>query len=55
MLGPEVLRPGDAGYDTAQRLWNALVDRRPALLAVDPDNVFHLNHNIGPRHAGVAR
>ena len=32
-LRGELLRPGDDGYTGARTLWNAMIDRRPALIA----------------------
>src|SRR5262245_11013601 len=32
-LRGSLLRPGDAGYDEARKLWNANIDKRPALIA----------------------
>ncbi len=32
-LGGELLRPGDGGYDEVRRIWNGMIDRRPALIA----------------------
>src|SRR3546814_3319511 len=32
-LGGEMLRPGDSGFDAARRVWHAMIDRRPALIA----------------------
>ena len=31
LRGP-LLRPGDGGYDEARKVWNGMVDRRPALI-----------------------
>jgi hypothetical protein len=32
-LRGELLRPGDDGYEEARRVWNAMIDKRPALIA----------------------
>ncbi|HEX2087102.1 MAG TPA: FAD-binding oxidoreductase [Solirubrobacteraceae bacterium] len=32
-LEGDVVAPGDGGYDDARRVWNGIVDRRPALIA----------------------
>jgi FAD/FMN-containing dehydrogenase len=32
-LRGELLRPGDGGYDAARRVWNGMIDKRPALIA----------------------
>src|SRR5262249_1597511 len=31
-LDGEVLRPGGGAHDTARRVWNGMIDRRPALI-----------------------
>ena len=37
----EVLRPTDAGYDEVRQIWNAMIDRKPSLIArcSSPDDV----------------
>jgi hypothetical protein len=32
-LRGEVLRDGNAGYDDARKVWNGMIDKRPALIA----------------------
>ena len=32
LRGP-LLRPDDAGYDVARKVWNGMVDKRPGLIA----------------------
>ena len=32
LRGP-LLVPGDAGYDDSRTVWNAMIDRKPALVA----------------------
>lgn len=32
-FGGEVLLPGDPGYDDTRQIWNAMIDRKPALIA----------------------
>src|SRR3954471_5967048 len=37
-FGGDVVRPSDAGWDDARRVWNGMIDRRPALI-VRPTSV----------------
>jgi FAD/FMN-containing dehydrogenase len=32
-LRGKLLRPSDDGYDDARKVWNGMIDRRPALIA----------------------
>lgn len=41
----DVLRPGDDGYDEARTVWNAMIDRRPALV-IRPANAEDVIHAV---------
>lgn len=48
-----ILQPSDAGYDEARKIWNAMIDRRPALIArcTSPEDIiqavtFAHKHNL---------
>jgi FAD/FMN-containing dehydrogenase len=45
-LHGDVLTPSDRGYDDARRVWNAMVDKRPALIArcADADDIVAAVH-----------
>jgi len=32
-LRGDLLKPGDGGYDESRTIWNAMIDRKPALIA----------------------
>jgi FAD/FMN-containing dehydrogenase len=40
-LAGELITPGDPGYETARRIWNGVIDKRPAAIArcADADDV----------------
>ncbi|MDQ3748162.1 MAG: hypothetical protein M3367_03970, partial [Acidobacteriota bacterium] len=40
-LKGELLRSGDEGYDDARKVWNGMIDKRPALIArcINADDV----------------
>jgi hypothetical protein len=51
-LRGELPTPESGGYDEARAIWNAMIDRRPALIArclgVADVNLFQMNKNIPP-------
>lgn len=52
LRGP-LIQPGDAGYDDARKIWNAMIDRRPAMIVrcagaadVKTSVVFARDHDL---------
>ena len=46
-LSGQLIRPGDAAYEEARRVWNGMIDRRPALIvraATEDDVVSAVNY-----------
>ncbi|HKK14406.1 MAG TPA: oxidoreductase, partial [Gammaproteobacteria bacterium] len=43
VLRGELLKPAHPGYEDARRLWNAMIDKHPTLIARcrDADDVMH--------------
>jgi len=60
MRGP-VLTASDAGYDAARRIWNSMIDKRPALVArcagtadVIDENAQTVRDSYGANYARLA-
>lgn len=43
-----VLQPGDEGYEESRRIWNGMIDKRPAVIArcTGPADVNVFTHNV---------
>src|SRR5689334_2439077 len=53
-LRGQLVRPHDADYDTARRVYNGMIDKRPALIARCAD-VADVIHSVNfARQAGIA-
>ncbi|MGH3522734.1 MAG: FAD-binding oxidoreductase [Mycobacterium sp.] len=52
----ELIRPGDDGYEEHRRVWNGMIDRRPALIArcSGPDDVVAAVNFARERHVLLA-
>ena len=53
----EVIRPGDPAYDTARRIWNAIIDKHPGIIARCSgvaDVVAALNNLFAPEADSLA-
>lgn len=48
-LRGEILRPGDVGYDDARKVWNGMIDKRPALIVRCAGVADHVRSGLSKR------
>ena len=51
-LRGKLVLPGDANYDTVRKVYNGMIDKRPAMIAQCLDNLFLVISEVN-RHIAV--